>query len=285
MADNIEVKAATTVPVATDVVTYSGDANQNVQLIKIVQVTGAEGSKTVVDLPGDATNGLDVDITRMPGTAVEDAASAGGETGILMLGVRNSSHTARTSTDGDFGYISVDAEGDLFVVGNVAHDAVDADGPIKVGQVAIAHGTNPTAVAAADRTNWYANRAGVPFVIGGHPNIQTVRLTFTAAQTDTAIVTVATGLKIVVTAFQVTLDTASTVFPTCIIGFGTANTPTTTGVIGAHRGIPAGGGFGRGDGSGIIGVGADNEDLRITTTGVATGGGVDVVVTYYTIES
>ncbi len=122
-------------------------------------------------------------------------------------------------------------------------------------------------------------------MIGGHPNIVSVRLQFTAAQTDVAVVTVAGGLKIVVTSFQVTLDNASTVFPLVRLGFGATNTPTTTGTIGAHGGVPAGGGFGRGDGSGIIGVGADGEDLRITTVGAATGNGVEVCVSYYTIES
>ena len=170
-------------------------------------------------------------------------------------------------------------------VGDVAHGATNSGNPVLVGREAIAHGTNPTAVTAGQRTKAYANRAGIPFVMGGHPNIQTVRLNITTAVTDTAVVTVATGLKIVVTSFMFTLDNASTVFPKVTLGFGTANTPTTTGVIGAHGGVPGGGGFGRGDGSGIIGVGADNEDLRVTTVGAATGNGLDLVVTYHTIES
>ena len=173
----------------------------------------------------------------------------------------------------------------MLVSGDVGHNTADAGYPVKIGGKAIAHGTNPTAVAAASRTDIYTNRAGVPFVMGGHPNIQTVRLQFTAAQTDVAIVTVAAGLKIVVTALQVTVDSASTGFPLVRIGFGAANTPTTTGVIAAHGGVPAGGGFTRGDGSGILGVGADGDDLRITTVTAATGNGVEVVVTYYTIES
>lgn len=169
--------------------------------------------------------------------------------------------------------------------GDIAHDGVDSGNPVKIGARAIAHGTNPTAVAAADRTDWLANRAGVPFVMGGHPNIVTVRLQFTAVQTNVAVVTVAGGLKIVVTGFQVTVDNTTTVFPSILLGFGATTTPTTTGVIGAHGGVPAGGGFGRGDGSGILGIGADGEDLRITTSGTVTGNGVELVVTYYTIES
>lgn len=50
MADNQNVDAAADYDVATDKVTHSGDADQNVQLIRPVHVTGSEGSKTVVDI-------------------------------------------------------------------------------------------------------------------------------------------------------------------------------------------------------------------------------------------
>ncbi len=68
MADNVTIDngALTDYNVATDKVTYSGDADREVQLMRPVLVTGAEGSKTVIDLPGDNTNGLDVDVTRLP---------------------------------------------------------------------------------------------------------------------------------------------------------------------------------------------------------------------------
>lgn len=172
--------------------------------------------------------------------------------------------------------------------GNVAHDGVDSGNPVKIGSRAIAHGANPTAVAAADRTDLLANRAGVPFVIGGHPNVVSYTHTaITTAVTDSALVTVAAGLKIVVTGITVTLDNASTVFPSVRIGFGTANVPAlgNAGIVLAHGGVPAGGGINRGDGSGILAIGADDQDLRITTVGNATGGGLQVTVTYYTIES
>ena len=170
--------------------------------------------------------------------------------------------------------------------GDVAHGVTNSGNPVQIGREAIAHGTNPTAVTAGQRTKSYANRAGIPFVMGGHPNIVTLKhTTVTTAVTDAAVITVSAGTKIVVTSFMFTLDNASTVFPTVLLGFGATNTPTTTGVIGAHGGVAAGGGFGRGDGSGIIGIGADGEDLRLTTTGNATGNGLQLVVAYYTIES
>lgn len=178
------------------------------------------------------------------------------------------------------------------VHGTRAHDAADGDNPIKVGQVAVAHGSNPTAVAAADRTDWYANRHGVPFIIGGHPNAITEGVTVTAgdgAQTNTAIVTVSSGTKIVVTRVSSMADAANSVDVAVRVGFGTASVPTpgtggTAGILADHPGIPAGGGYTVGNGSGIIGVGADDEDLRYTCE-VPTGGSITISVTYFTIES
>lgn len=168
--------------------------------------------------------------------------------------------------------------------GDVAHDGIDSGNPLKVGAKAIAHGTNPTAVAAADRTDLYANRHGVLFTMGGHPNALTLRANYDAAQTDTAIVTVGAGAKIAVTRLTVCADNANTADVSVVIGFAAANTPTTTGVVGAHPGIDAGSGFTFGNGGGILGVGADGEDLRITSS-APTDGSIDVIVTYFTIES
>lgn len=255
MADNTEVGSGTGVKVASDKVTYSGDADENVQLVRVVGVTGSEGSKTVVE--------------NFP-------AALGANGGLKIEGVASGTAVP----------ISAASLPTHAVTGPVAHDSPDANAPQKVGYKAIAHGTNPTAVAAADITDGYANRAGIPFVIGGHPNTITLKHTnITTAVTDAAIITVSAGSKIVVTAITATLDNASTVYPTLLVGFGAANTPTTTGVILAHGGVPAGGGVNRGDGSGIIGIGADGEDLRVTTTGNATGNGLQIVVAYYTVES
>lgn len=182
---------------------------------------------------------------------------------------------------------TIAANGGASVSGCTAHDAVEAGNPISNGITAVAHGASPTAVAAGDRTRWYGNRHGVPFTIGGHPNIVSTRTSFTAAQTGTVISpTVSAGAKFVTTQIQITLDNASTVFPQVRVGYSTTTTvPTTTGVLAAHGGIPAGGGLSRGDGSGILGIGADDEELRITTVGVATGNGVEVIVSGFLIES
>lgn len=171
--------------------------------------------------------------------------------------------------------------------GDVAHDGVDAGNPVLLGLRAIAHSANPTAVAAADRTVWFANRAGVPFVMGGHPNIQTFHLQWTTAQTDVALATVAAGLKIVVTGIRVTVDEATTVGVQCRVGFGATTTPATSatsGIVLNHAGMIPGGGMVHGDGSGILGIGADGDDLRITAE-APTSGAASIYGTFYTIES
>jgi hypothetical protein len=49
--------------VTADEVTYSGDITQT-QLVQLAFVTGAEGSRSLAKVPGDTTNGIDVDVTR-----------------------------------------------------------------------------------------------------------------------------------------------------------------------------------------------------------------------------
>lgn len=239
MADNVAITAGTGTTIATDQLT----GGEHVQKVKLID--GTADSSAVI--PGDATYGLDVDVTRVGGI--------------------------------------VDVEG------NVAHDEVDSGNPVKLGAKAVAHGSNPAAVAAADRTDLYANRAGVLFTIGGHPNATTLEYRWTTAQTDDALVTVSAGTKIVVTRVTVTVDEATTVGVGFRLGFGTATLATlatdgntASGIIVAHGGLVPGGGITVGDGSGILAIGADNEDLRITTD-AATNGDARCYITYYTIES
>jgi len=169
--------------------------------------------------------------------------------------------------------------------GDVAHDAVDSGNPVKMGAKAVAHGVNPTAVAAGDRTDLYANRHGIVFVIGGHPNEISIEAAYTAAQTDTIILTAHSGLKIVVTKVGFYCDNAMGIVDVGVrVGFGSVSTPTTTGVILTHPGVASGSGVIEGGSGAIVGVGGDGEDLRITCE-EPTGGSVRVLVNYFTIES
>ncbi len=174
-----------------------------------------------------------------------------------------------------------------------AHDAVNSGNPTQNGYEAIAHGANPTAVGAGDRTKAYANRAGVPFVIGGHPNIQSVEYYTTGAQTDDDMLgAIGAGTKVIITSITVIASKANTVDVSVRIGFGTANVPTqgasgataTAKVVISHPNIPPGSGVPKGNGSGIVGIGGDGEELRITNS-APTSGSLIVQIDYYTIES
>lgn len=174
-----------------------------------------------------------------------------------------------------------------------ADDAAFTVGTSKVsmaGFQAVAHGSNPDAADALDAVAAITNRHRVPFMIGGHPNPQLINLNVSdadGAQTNAAIITAGAGTKIVVTHITVAVDSATTATGGVAvrIGFGTASTPALDAgkVLISHSGIAAGSGIVLGNGGGILGVGADDEDLRITCED-PTGGNIDVVVGYYTIE-
>ncbi len=164
------------------------------------------------------------------------------------------------------------------VVGSIAHDSVDSGNPLKVGNKTVAFGANPTAVASGDRTDAYANVAGVPFTLGGHPNVLTLRYNATAAETNTKLITVSGGTKIVMLSCTVAVDKACTVNVAARLGFAATNTPTTTGVYLSHPGIAPGSGIRE---AGAV-PGADGDDFILTST-VPTTGSMDVVMKYFTI--
>ena len=85
---------------------------------------------------GDATNGLDVDVTRLPalvagtanigdvdvltlpGTFAEDATPSGGDLGMSVLAVRRDAPASSSGTDGDWSTPGVDSLGRLWVAPN-----------------------------------------------------------------------------------------------------------------------------------------------------------------------
>jgi hypothetical protein len=178
------------------------------------------------------------------------------------------------------------------VVGSIAHDAVDSGKPVKIGAKAKAHGSDPTAVADADRSDLLCNRDGILFVIGGHPNVVAKEFHITAAKTDADLLgTISAGTKVVVTKCSAVISKATTVNVGVRIGFGATTIPATAdagtgaaGLVLSHSGIAPGSGVVEGNGSAIIGVGADGEELRITSD-VPTTGSLRILVNYFTIES
>lgn len=106
---------------------------------ELVTIAGAvSGSEMQVDivasLPAGTNNIGDVDVLTMPGTQVEDTASAGGETLLMVGGYRRDADTSPVSTDGDFHGLIFNSLGELKVSSNL--DDV-ADSSVVVTTVSI----------------------------------------------------------------------------------------------------------------------------------------------------
>ncbi len=129
-----------------------------------------------------------------PGTSAahlgkaEDAIHGSGDTGVFVLAVSNEANTARAA-DGDYIAFATDTEGNVRIVGNRDHDAVDAGETVKVGYFAVA--SNATRVAASDRTHGIADLAGRQVVNLGHVREMRGKQTTTisASTSETTIVT------------------------------------------------------------------------------------------------
>jgi hypothetical protein len=162
---------------------------------------------------------------------------------------------------------------------------------IALDAIAKAHGANPTAAAAGADVGLIANRHGIPFVLGGHPNIISrshVISDADGAQTNFALLSVSTGAKIVITQISAVCDANNTTNIAVSIGFGTASVPTpskagTNGLI-IDGVFGAGSGQQKGMAGGIVAIGADDEDLRLTC-GDPVSGNLFIQYSYFTIES
>jgi hypothetical protein len=83
-----------------------------------VRIAGAGATDLVL---ADAAFGLDVDVTRLPGSLTgkaEDAAHVSGDVGMLLLAVRRDAASSGVSADGDYAALSVDSTGALRVTGS-----------------------------------------------------------------------------------------------------------------------------------------------------------------------
>lgn len=267
MADNVEITAGAGTVIATDQVTRNA-ISEHEQIVKLS--LGADGAFDCLVDSGQQTMA-----NSLPVTVASDHSD-----------------------------IKVSLDGESLTVGTMpapAHeftdDAAYTVGTSKVavsGGVAVAHSANPDAADAGDAVASLHNRHRILFVIGGHPNTVTASVRIaaaTGAQTDAALLpgTISSGTKIVVTRLSCTCSNANTVNVAVKVGFGTSVIPadSTSGVADVlidHEGVPPGGGFTIGDGSGILGVGGDGAELRLTCD-APTGGFVIISYSYYTIES
>lgn len=172
MADNVAITAGSGTTIGTDEVAVNGGPTAHVQYVKLVDGT----SNGTAGLPGDGTNGLDVDVTRViPGTTAtalgkaEDAAHTDADTGVMMLGVRN--YTG-AGTDGDYSALSVASDGLLRV--DAHRDLVRI--AVNSGGLTIA----TTAYTAGDQVGTQFTLANAARATGGTGTIVGVVLTSAA---------------------------------------------------------------------------------------------------------
>lgn len=255
---------------ATQPVSGAVTANQGLAGSSSWPITGAV---SVSNFPGTQT--VSGTVTANQGTA---GSSSWPVTGTINVGNFPGTQTVSGTVTANQGSPPWQVQGD------VASGSAESGNPVKVGRVAVSHGTNPAAVSSSQRTNTYANVHGIPFVIGGHPNVQCIRQNFTSSALNNKLVSISAGSKLVVTRVAALLDKGCSVNVSVVVGFGSSSTPTTTGVVGSHPNIDPGGGFTAGDGSGILGVGGDGQSLFVTCS-PPTGGSLDVLASYYQVPS
>lgn len=150
MADNFPQTPGSGRNVATDQVTYSGDS-ADVQLVRVVNTTGAEGSRVVTDKSV---------------FQAEDTAHTDGDLGMLIMGVRN--HVTGSTTDGDYAAVSVSSNGDLHTVARRDLQR------IAVGVTGVTTAT--TAYTAGDQVGTQITLANAARVSGGGGTIIGVTL-------------------------------------------------------------------------------------------------------------
>lgn len=278
-----------------DVAPFNITANGALHVSQQGTVTVDLGANNDVTVTGTVTanlsatdnqvlDNIDTDLTTIIGhvDGIETVlGTIDADTGNIATNTSNAATSLSVLDDWDNG-----ASDGASVSGDVAHDTADAGEPVKIGYKAIALKSTPTAVAANDRTNAYATRGGIPFYIGGAPNVLSQSLQVTdadGAQTDAAIITAAANVAIVVTKVSVMADNANTGDVSCRIGLATTNTPAADAaqMLLFHPGIAPGSGVVEGNGSGILGIGASGEDVRVTCED-PVGGSINIIVTYYT---
>lgn len=251
-----------------------------------VQIGGSD-SLTIGTFPDNEP----INVAQMNGVAVSMGSGANG-TGVQRVTIATDDEV---NDDADATRAAVEIMDDwdngasdgASVSGDVAHDTADAGEPVKMGAKAVVVGTTPTEVTANDRTQLYAIRAGIPFVLPGHMNHLMASENITdadGAQTNAALITVSTGTKIVVTSYVVKCDQDNTGDYDIRIGFGTANTPSADNdgdLIAELSGIAPGSGVTSGP---IMAIGGDDEDVRLTMDDPA-GGACSIWLNYFTTSS
>lgn len=153
MADNVAITAGSGTTVAADEVVDGTLGTVKVQYVKLMDGTLDGSGKPAAD----ATNGLDVDVTRViPGTGAtalgkaEDGASADGDTGVGILAVRKATPANTSGTDGDYEFVQMSA-GRVWVSATV--DTALPAGTNAIGKLAANSGVDIGALTANQSVN------------------------------------------------------------------------------------------------------------------------------------
>lgn len=156
MADaDVTITAGTGTKIDTR--TVGAGVDEHRQVVVIGDPTTAANVASV-----DATFGLEVHVSQLiPGTGAtalgkaEDTAHADGDTGVLMLGVRN--HNTGSTNDGDYSAISVDSTGNMNTLSRRDLQRIS---------VAVS-GTSTTAYASGDQVGTLITIANAARISGG----------------------------------------------------------------------------------------------------------------------
>lgn len=243
----------------------------------ITSAPGATAKGVVVRLPAEAaTNKLFVQLTNGTNNASVDAS------GNLLVTLGNTLTKADVVALSDFAAnrkLGINAEDNAFTNGAA----------VWAGKV---RDTAPT-LTNGNLAALTLNRAGVQFVIAGHPDILTTEFMWDAGNTmaSDAVITIVPSLKIIVTQIAALCDAANSGAVGVRVGFATttlavepSNGASASTIVLTHPGIAAGSGYNRGSGAGMLGIGGDGEDLRIIAEDPA-GGKCRLMVSHYTVGS
>lgn len=289
MADNVAITAGAGTSVATDDV-----AGIHFQRIKLVDGT----ADSAVAIPGDAANGLDVDVTRVQGTVAVSAASLPLPSGAATAAKQPALGTAGTpsaeviTVQGVASMTALKVDGSAVtqpvsgtvtanlaagtntneVVGDAAHGAAVAGNPVLSGREA--RTSDGTAVGNGQAVRAIADTLGKQIVIQGavHDLYTSGKATYTNTTAADVIAAAGAGVRIAVTSVLVTNAHAT-------VGTKVEIRDGTTVKIQAQA-APAGGGFSMNGGGTPLFISTANTAV---TARCATGADIDVSISGYKI--
>lgn len=135
------------------------------------------------------------------------------------------------------------------------------------------------------------SNSGIPFSIGGNPNIISAEYFSSGNITDDNILpTISAGSKYVITCITVSASNTNSTGANVRIGFGSSSVPAqgatnadaVNKIIMSLPGMSPGATIVKGNGGGIVGMGGDAEELRVTISNMSSGN-LTIVVDYYVI--